>query len=327
MALFAKVCAEDRDRLARALAGVRAYQAHPYVRSMAGVPEVARIGGVALRDYGGTGPDVVVVPSLINPPTVLDLAAHNSLLRWLATQGVRPLLVDWGDGVQERDLGLAGMVVERLVPLIAGLDVRPALAGYCMGGTMALAAAALTPVTRLALLATPWRFGGYDDERRAAVAAHAAATLPLASRLGALPMDLLQPTFWALSPEEVVAKFEAFAALDPANPVAAAFVALEDWASDGPPLSLPVAREMFSLFAGNATSAGEWQVGGTAIRPETLGIPILDVVATRDRIVPAATALGLGERIDIDGGHVGMVVGSRGRALLWEPLARFLRGD
>ncbi len=294
---------------------------------MQAMPEAARIGGVALRDYGGDGPAVVVVPSLINPPTVLDLAAHNSMLRWLAKQGVRPLLVDWGDGVQERELGLGDMVADRLAPLIAGRDTPPALAGYCMGGTMALAAAALTPVTRLALLAAPWRFSGYDDDRRAAVAAHAATAMPLADTLGALPMDLLQPAFWALSPEAVVAKFEAFAALDPASPAAAAFVALEDWASDGPPLSLPVAREVFALFAGNATSAGTWQVGSTTIRPEALGIPILDVVATRDRIVPPATALGLGQRLDVDGGHVGMVVGSRGQTLLWEPLARFLRGD
>ncbi len=327
MALFTKVCGADRDRLARALAGVRAYQAHAYVRNMPTMPEVARSGGVVLRDYGGEGRPVVVVPSLINPPTVLDLAAHNSILRWLATQGARPLLVDWGTGERERELGLGGMVAERLVPLIAGLGGRPALAGYCMGGTLALAAAALTPVTRLALLATPWRFAGYDAERRSAVAAHAAATMPLADTLGALPMDLLQPAFWALSPEAVVGKFEAFAAVDPDSPAAAAFVALEDWASDGPPLSLPVAREMFALFAGDATSAGAWQVGGSPIRPETLGIPILDVVATRDRIVPAATALGMGQRIDIDGGHVGMVVGSRARDLLWEPLARFLRGD
>ena len=327
MALFAKACGEDRERLARALAGVRAYQTHPYVRGMAAMPEVARIGGVALRDYSGDGPAVVVVPSLINPPTVLDLAAHNSMLRWLATQGVRPLLVDWGDGLAERALDLGGMVTERLVPLINGLDTRPALAGYCMGGTLALAAATLAPVARLALLATPWRFSGYDDDRRAAVAAHAAATLPLADTLGALPMDLLQPAFWALSPEAVVAKFEAFSRVDAASPAAAAFVALEDWASDGPPLSLPVAREMFALFANDATGTGTWEVGGVPIVPETLGIPILDVVATRDRIVPAATALGLGQRIGIDGGHVGMVVGSRGRALLWEPLARFLRGD
>ena len=329
MTLFATVCGDDRDRLAQALAGVRAYQAHPYVRAMPMVPEVARIGGVALRDYGGEGPAVVVVPSLINPPTVLDLATDNSMLRWLATRGVRPLLVDWGEpGVEELGFDLEATIVRRLVPLIAGLGEPPAVTGYCMGGTMALAAAALAPVARIALLATPWRFDRYEAGQRAAVAAHAASILPLAEALGALPMDLLQPAFWQLDPAAVVAKFAAFAGRDPASAAARAFVALEDWANDGPPLALGVARSLFDdLFAGNLSGSGDWVVGGMPVRPESLGVPVLDVIATRDRIVPAASAAGFGTTLAIDGGHVGMVVGSRARDLLWEPLARFLCGE
>jgi len=329
MALFAEVCGSDTVRLARALAGVRAYQAHPYRRELAPMPVAARRGSVTLRDYGGAGVPAVFVPSLINPPTVLDLAEGNSMLRWLAQHGVRPLLVDWGEpGADELGFGLDEMIADRLVPLLRGLGEPPVLVGYCMGGTMALAAAALTPVTRLALLATPWRFDGYEPGRRASVADYAVSVLPLAEGLGAVPMDLLQPAFWRLAPDATVAKFEAFAELDPGSDAAAAFVALEDWASDGPPLALPVARALFAnLFAANLTGRGAWRVGGVEVRPERFGIPVLDVVARRDRLVPAASALGLGERLDIDGGHVGMVVGSRARTLLWEPLARFLRGE
>ena len=329
MALLAETCGGDRPRLARALAGVRAYQAHPYRRVMAQVPEVARVGGVALRDYGGAGPAVVVVPSLLNPPTVLDLAPGNSLLRWLAGQGVRPLLVNWG-AADAADLGLdlATVVTDRLVPLLATLGEPAALAGYCLGGTLALAAAAQLSVTRIALLATPWRFDGYEAAQRASVAAHAAATRPLAEALGCLPMDLLQPLFWALDRDAVAAKFVAFADTAPGSPRAHAFVALEDWTNAGPPLPLGVARDLFDdLFANNLSGRGAWRVGGRAVRPELLGLPLLDVVAGRDRIVPAASALGLGQRLQLDAGHVGMVVGSRAPALLWEPLARFLRGE
>ena len=74
------------------------------------MPVVAAAGRAGLRDYGGSGPPVVFVPSLINPPHVLDLAEANSLLRWLAAQGVRPLLVDWGTPAPaERDLTLPAM--------------------------------------------------------------------------------------------------------------------------------------------------------------------------------------------------------------------------
>ena len=57
--------------------------------------------------------------------------------------------------------------------------------------------------------------------------------------------------------------------------------------------------------------------------------PILDVIAGADRIVPAqvaVSALGTVTALQLDAGHVGMVVGRRARDLLWEPLADFLGG-
>jgi len=60
------------------------------------MPVIARAGRAVVRDYGGSGPATLFVPSLINPPDVLDIDPERSLLRWLATQGLRPLLLDWG---------------------------------------------------------------------------------------------------------------------------------------------------------------------------------------------------------------------------------------
>ena len=54
------------------------------------------------------------------------------------------------------------------------------------------------------------------------------------------------------------------------------------------------------------------------------GVPVLNIVSTSDRIVPAATALRAGERLELAQGHVGMVVGSKAKEKLWEPLADWL---
>jgi polyhydroxyalkanoate synthase len=70
--------------------------------------------------------------------------------------------------------------------------------------------------------------------------------------------------------------------------------------------------------------AGTWHVAGEAIDPDSLTLPILNIVSTTDRIVPAATAIRAGERIELGLGHVGMVVGSSAREKLWEPLAHWL---
>lgn len=319
--------AEEPERTAAALKGLRAYQRaerHPAPPPM---PVAATAGRARVHDYGGDGPPVLFVPSLINPPDILDLDAEKSLLRWLATQSVRPLLLDWGSPrADERDLSIAGHVETMLLPLIDALGPDLTLAGYCLGGTMALAAAALRPVKRLVLIAAPWRFGAYPPEMRHALSDLWRQSEPATDTLGVLPMEVLQSAFWRLDPKRTIAKYEAFgrrAADDDA--AARAFVRLEDWANDGPPLTRGAARElMLDLYLDDRTGTGGWQVGGRTIDPISLPMPILEIASTSDRIVPAASAAGIGERIDLSLGHVGMIVSGRARAALWEPLARWL---
>lgn len=290
------------------------------------MPVIARAGRASVRDFGRDGPAVLFVPSLINPPDVLDLDAERSLLRWLATQGLRPLLVDWGaPTADEHDLSMAGHIETMLLPLIDAVGVPVALAGYCLGGTMALAAAALRPVTALALLATPWRFAAYPDKTRAALDELWQAGEPATETLGLLPMEILQAAFWRLDPKRTIAKYEAHGSRAPDDPAARSFVRLEDWANDGPPLTRGAARELFiDLFTHDLPGNGLWRVGGTLIDPAKLAMPVLEIASTTDHIVPAATTPGIGKRIDLSLGHVGMIVGGRAKSSLWEPLARWL---
>lgn len=290
------------------------------------MPVMARAGRASIRDYGGDGPAVLFVPSLINPPDVLDIDAERSLLRWLAAQGLRPLLLDWGEPTaDETDLSVAGHVETMLLPLIDAIGAPVALVGYCLGGTMAIAAAAQRPITALALIATPWRFGDYPDSTRHALDDLWRTAEPATDALGVLPMEILQAAFWRLDPKRTIAKYEAHGVREPADPKSQAFVRLEDWANDGPPLTCGAARELFlDLFAMDRPGKGEWQVGGTIIDPRALTMPVLEIASTTDHIVPAATTPGVGERVDLALGHVGMIVGSRAKQSLWEPLAEWL---
>ncbi len=314
------------DRLAAALRGLRLYQDAPRDGGLMPMPVVATAGRATVRDYGGAGPAVLFVPSLINPPDVLDLDGERSLLRWLARQGVRPLLVDWGaPAPAERDLDVGGHVEAMLLPLIDRLPAPIALVGYCLGGTMAIAAAALRPVAALGLIATPWRFGAYPDDTRAALAELWQAAETSAETLGMLPMEILQAAFWKLDPARTVGKYEAHGGRDPDDRRSKAFVRLEDWANDGAPLTYGAARQLFrGLFADDLPGRAAWLVGGTAVDPRQLSMPILEIASTTDHIVPAATSPGIGERIDLALGHVGMVVGGRAKGCLWEPLAQWL---
>ena len=308
------VCGDDRVRLARVLAGLARYQQAPLPPPRPVWPEVARAGHVTLRAGSPAGAPLVLVPSLINPPDVLDLGPGQSLAAHLAAAGWQPLLLDWGDPPEP--LGLAALVEQRLAPLIATLGAPVPLIGYCLGGTLALGAARTGVASQVALLAAPWRFAGYGGAGQAALGQWWQQAQPLAGSLGVVPMDLLQPAFWALDPAALAAKYERLVTADDAT--IAAFARLEDWANGGAPLSLAAAADLAALFETGATG-----IGGDAL-PK---VPVLDVVAMRDRIVPPAAALTLPgdpRRLEIAGGHVGMVVGGRAREILWEPLAHWL---
>lgn len=318
--------AASSERRAAALAGLNAYQTaeRGAIRTL---PE-ARFGAgkACLRDYGGAGRPVVFVPSLINPPFILDLAPQNSLLRWCSEGGLHPWLLDWGQpDPGDRDLDATTHVEQRLVPLIEQLDEPPLLVGYCLGGTLAYAAAAVADVAGVAAIAAPWHFAGFGAAR-ADIAALWDAAKPGCERMGLVPMEVLQAGFWRLDPGRTVSKYEAFGRMEPGSEAWRGFVALEDWANDGAPLTYAAGRELFEDFvAGDVTGRGAWRVGGTIVDPRALPCPSVEFVSLSDRIVPKESAAGLADRRDLGAGHVGMVIGGSARARLWQPLAEWLR--
>ena len=319
--LVRQVSKHDPALARRALAGLESYAHTPRPPARAERTAVARVGGAALRDYGGTGAPIVLIPSLINPPDILDLDAEVSLAGALGSKGRQVLLVDWGPASMRSGLDVASHVQALILPLLDAIGEPAMIVGYCLGGTMAIAAAGLVPVRALATLAAPWHFARYPDESRAALGQLWQQSHAASRRLGALPMEVLQAGFWALDPERNVRKFAEFGELDPESDQTRRFVTLEDWANEGEPLPLPAARELFEAFyRDDAPGAGHWTVGGQPVA-ERPPIPTLHLVAGEDRIVPPASAPA-GDQVLIASGHVGMIVG-RARSQLHEALGRF----
>lgn len=318
--------AGDPARLERTLRGLRRYQEADRPEPLPTMPAIAEAHGAMLRDYGGEGPHVLFVPSLINPPNVLDLSAERSLLRWLAGRGHHVLLLDWGNDAGRRaGLTVGGHVEHILLPMLRALTSPPSLVGYCLGGTMAVAAARLAPVRSLVTLAAPWRFSGFTEDSRAMLARLWASSQGSVKALNLLPMEVLQAAFWNLDPRRTVAKFEDFAGFAPDGAEYRAFVTLEDWANDGPPLPAAAAREIFEDFiAADLPGSGRWTVCSEIIDPADIPAPQLHAVSTTDRIVPAASAITAGRTWPLDQGHVGMIVGGRAQTSLWEPLDSWL---
>jgi len=333
----ASLARAERRADAVLLAGISAYRTHPYRRALAPPPVLWTEGDSRLLDFGGRGPVLLVIPSLINRAEVLDLLPEASFLRWLAGQGVRPLLLDWGaPGPLEQGFGLtdyiAGRLERALGAAVAAGGGPPVVLGYCMGGLLALALTQRRPaeVAGLALLATPWDFHAAGSARPQALAALLPALAPVLSA-GSLPVDALQALFALLDPFAVIRKYQAFAGLDPASAAARRFVALEDWLNDGVPLAAPVARECLAGWYGaNAPARGAWHVAGAPVRPGAITCPVFLAIPARDRIVAPASARALAAALpaarvhEAAAGHIGMVAGGGAEAALWRPLAGWL---
>ncbi len=339
---------EIARRLDQLAEGVLAYRRHPVHRDLENPPTVWSEGNTRLLDYGEThrtarkrgARAVLVVPSLINRWEVLDLTAEKSFLRALAAEGLRPYLVDWGTpDADERRFDLSAYV-QRLERALAFVSKRarraPAVMGYCMGGTLAVALTARQPrkVAGLALLAAPWDFHA-DKTGHAFLLSAGPMLAKLADTAGELPVDILQTLFWSLDPWLAVKKFGRFLGMDQQSEHAREFVLLEDWLNDGAPLAGPTAREcLVGWYGDNLPGTNKWVVGGKRIVPSRIKRPALVMIPSGDRIVPPLSAaalvdpkrgLGNATRVDLPLGHIGMMVSGRAREQCWTPLIDWLK--
>jgi polyhydroxyalkanoate synthase len=335
-----KAAIEEAIKGDRALvAGIAAYRGDAYTRQMRDPPVLWAEAETRVMDYGGQGPAVLFVPSLINRAYILDLMEDASMLRWLAGQGMHPYLLDWGwPGESERHFTLTDYIAGRLERAVAAIPGPVILAGYCMGGLLALAAAlrlgqaAPGKITALGLLATPWDFHAADP----GIGKRMNEALPALEMMmrfsNALPIDALNALFAMLDPQGVGDKYRDFAAQDKSLPRARKFVAMEDWLADGVPLAAPVAREALGGWYGaNSAARLAWRVAGLVVDPAQLSIPAFCAIPGRDRLVPAESArplagsLARARIIEPKAGHVGMIAGTHAQSALWEPFAEWVR--
>lgn len=306
---------------------------------------VHRIGSARLLRYTGAGAPrhgrpLLICPSLINRPYILDLQAGVSVIAMLVGEGHDVFVIDWGDpGPEERGLGFDDFTSGRLR---AFLDVTCALAGseqahvlgHCLGGTMTTALAAVDDARIASLINLTVPFDFHDAGMLSAWArAPYLDVQALAEALGHIPSWLTQPAFLVLRPLGTPVKALRLYQNLGNEKFLAFFRCLETWINDN--VAIPDAFFVDLIercYRDNAFVSGSLRLGGAPVRLENVRVPVLTVCAEQDHIVsPRAALLGherygsAHKRAEVfPGGHIGVVVGGLSRRNLWPMLTSWL---
>jgi polyhydroxyalkanoate synthase subunit PhaC len=303
--------------------------------------ELALDGGARLYRFRGErrGLPLLLIPSLINRWYVLDLRRGASLVEALVGAGFDVWCLDWGvpedeDRYLDWETVLARLArASRRVRRETG-GGKLALLGYCMGGTLTAIHAAqhADELAALVTLAAPIDFAS-GGMLRTMVDPRWFDPDAIADAGNVAPTQM-QAGFTALRPTLDAAKLMSMPELagDPAAQTS--FMALEAWASDNIPFPGEAYRRYIrDLYQRNELVAGTHRVRGRTVDLGAIECPTLVITATRDTICPPRAATALIERVrspdthvlEVPGGHVGAVVGSRAAREMYPALAAWLR--
>jgi len=281
---------------------------------------------------------ILLVPSLINRWYVLDLRPGASLVEALVGAGFDVWLLDWGvpeaeDRYLDWDSVLArlGRAVRRVQRETKHASIG--LLGYCMGGTLTAIHASQFPdgIAAFVTLCAPIDFSQGGALRRMVDPSWFDADA--IADAGNVAPDQMQAGFSALKPTLEAAKLmsQPDLALDPK--AREGYLALEAWASDNIPFPGEAYRRYIrEMYQGNELFNGTHHANSKPARLAMIKCPTLVITASRDAICPPAAATALLDRIgstdtavlEVPGGHVGAVVGSRAAREMYPGLARWL---
>jgi polyhydroxyalkanoate synthase len=306
--------------------------------------EVWRSGKLRLYRYRSIAKSTATAPllivyALVNRPYMMDLQEDRSLIRGLLAQGLDVYLIDWGypDGA-DRFTTLADYIegfirgsVEEILR-IQGLE-RLNLLGVCQGGVFSLCYAALHPerVRNLITMVTP-----VDFHTQADLLSKWVRKIDIAAWVGDgnVSGDALNQLFLSLMPFRLMQqKYLELLRGPPEAKRIENFMRVEQWIFDSPDQAGAAFREFVTWFyQENRLARNCLDIAARNVELGALRMPMLNLVGTRDHLVPPAASLAL-ERLagsddfttlQLDLGHIGMYVSARAQREVPPAIAQWL---
>lgn len=321
------------------LKGVQRYRDHDWQRTQPRYEKVMSFNRAELLlKKSQEGTPILVVPSMVNRSYILDLMPESSLLKSLEDQGFDVYLLNWLDPLAD-DLSTHTTIEETVNNIIGAsidhlhneYDQKVHLAGYCMGGTIALAAASMRQeqVASLTLIATPWDFSAQPYapllDTSKAWGQFFLKNTPL------VPIDVIQGVFVTQDPKSAIERLIAYENIEDDDQLKR-MTAIEDWLADGIALEGKVAEHIYhDWFLENKPHSGKWWIGNHLIAPHRLEMPVAVVTAAKDKVVPTESSKSICTSVDnvkefsVDAGHIGLMVGRKAKSQFYTPWADWLK--
>ncbi len=282
---------------------------------------------------------LLVVYSLINRYYILDLIPNASVINNLLQQGFDVFATDWGiPGTYDKEMTLEDYSHEYIenaidkIKEITGSD-KVSLFGYCWGGLFSLIYSATHPedVKNLVLHATPVDFS-QEREIIENWTEHLNVD-KLVDILGNVPGWFVNMAFMLRNPVEIFLKYPIFFSEPRSFDEILRFFWIETWLYDGRPIIGEVYREIINeMCKKNLLIKNKLQVGGQIINLQKITMPVLNIIGSKDDLVPPETsrpilsAVGSKDKklMEFPTGHVGLCTGKRAHKQLWPKVGEWL---
>jgi polyhydroxyalkanoate synthase len=282
--------------------------------------------------------------ALVNRPYMVDLQPDRSLVRALLERGIDVYLIDWGYPTRaDRYLTLEDYIEGYLggcvdaVRAASGQDAIHLL-GICQGGTFSMCYSALHPekIKNLITMVAPSDFHAGEGAECGLLntwAQHMDIDA-MVDALGNIPGDFMNLGFLLLKPFQLnVAKYAGLLEVAGDERKLRNFLRMEKWIFDSPDQAGEAYREFLKdFYQANKLVRGEIEIGGRSVKLEALTMPVLNVYAELDHLVPPASSKALAEHVGTKDyrelsypvGHIGMYVSGKVQGDLPNALVEWL---
>ena len=293
---------------------------------------------------------VLIVYGLIGRWTMADLQEDRSLVRNLLNLGIDLYVVDWGnpsraDRWLTLDDYIDGYLFDCVEQIRAIADIPSvSLLGICEGGVFTTCFAALHPqlVKTMTLAITPIDFHADQIENRTGHGFINIWTRSLAPQdidnlidaNGCLPGQFMGAVFNQMTPMRTLLKYnvDLLEVVDDEKKLLN-FLRMEKWIADRPDHPGEAAKQWLKeLYQDNRLVRNEFNIGGRKVDLANITMPVLNVYAKDDHIIPPATSRALADKVGtkdytelaLPGGYVGVFVGGRSQMLFAPGVAKWL---